>query len=74
MIVRAVLSGEKSPQRDVVVVNAAAAIMAGSTSGTGGTRALKQSARIAEDAIDSGRALEKLEQLIKLSQGFARGK
>jgi anthranilate phosphoribosyltransferase len=74
-ILRAVLAGEKSPKRDVVVMNAAAAIAAGSRSRypaeTSGTLVLKESARIAEDAIDSGRAQDKLEQLIKFSQSFA---
>ncbi len=73
-ILRSVLAGEKSSRRDVVVMNAAAAIAAGSksghSSGIEGTRALKEGARIAEEVIDSGHALTKLERLIEFSQSF----
>jgi len=73
-MLRSVLAGEKSPRRDVVVMNAAAAIATGNKSrypsGIGGTRALKEGAHIAEEAIDSGHALAKLEQLIEFSQRF----
>jgi len=73
-MLRSVLAGERSPRRDVVVMNAAAAIAAGSKSrypsGIGGTRALKEGAHIAEEVIDSGHALAKLEQLIEFSQSF----
>jgi len=73
-ILRSVLAGEKSPRRDVVVMNAAAAITAGSeskySSGIGGARALKESAHAAEEAIDNGHASAKLEQLIEFSQSF----
>jgi len=72
---RSVLAGEKSPKRDVVVMNAAAAIMAASKnrqySGMAGTRALKEGAHIAEEALDNGRALAKLERLIEFSQSLA---
>ncbi len=44
-------------------MNAAAAIVA-----TNRASDLKEGARIAEEAIDSGKALEKLDALIKLSQ------
>ena len=57
-------------------MNAAAAITAGSqsrySSEIRGTRALKEGARIAEEIIDSGQALAKLEQLIEFSQSFAQ--
>ncbi len=73
-ILRSVLAGETSPRRDVVVMNAAAAITAGSknkySSGAGGTRALKEGAHIAEEVIDSGHALAKLERLIEFSQSL----
>jgi len=72
-MLRSVLAGEKSPRRDVVVMNAAAAITAGSESkysSGGGTRALKEGAHVAEEAIDSGHALAKLERLIEFSQSF----
>ncbi len=74
-ILRRVMSGEKSPRRDVVVMNAAAAMVAGNKvgypSGIGGLRALKEGTRVAEEAIDSGQALKKLEQLVEFSQSFS---
>ncbi len=74
LILREVLSGEKGPRRDVTVMNAAAAIMAGSEmkngNGTGSVKQLVECARIAEEAIDNGRALKKLEQLIEITQSF----
>ncbi len=64
-IVRRILSGEKGPRRDVVVMNAAAALVAGNR-----VSDLKEGARIAEEAIDSGRALEKLDGLARLSHSL----
>lgn len=61
-IIRDILKGKEGPQRDVVVLNAAAAIMVG-----GLARDLKEGIRLAEESIDSGRALEKLEDLIRLT-------
>ena len=62
-IIRRVLGGEKGPQRDIVLINAAAALVAGDLAEN-----LEQGVRIAAEAIDSGKALEKLEGLIKISQ------
>jgi anthranilate phosphoribosyltransferase len=64
--VRRILAGDAGPQRDVVLINAAAAIVAGDKA-----RSLPEGAKLAAEAIDSGRALDKLEQLIKVSQGLA---
>ena len=60
-----ILDGEKGPCRDVVVMNAAAAIVAGNRASD-----LKDGAHLAEEAIDSGQAREKLEGLVKLSQSL----
>jgi anthranilate phosphoribosyltransferase len=57
-IIESVLKGEHGPRRDVVVINAAAAIVAG-----GVTENLKEGIRAAEDSIDSGTALRKLNEL-----------
>jgi anthranilate phosphoribosyltransferase len=62
-VLRRILDGERGPQRDVVVMNAAAALLAGDRASD-----LKEGARLAEAAIDSGQAKEKLEGLIRLSQ------
>ncbi len=70
-ILRAVLEGERGPRRDAVIMNAAAGIAVGSrTKNSSGLPALKAGAEIAEETIDSGRALEKLQSLIKLSQSY----
>ena len=63
---RHILDGAPGPQRDVVLMNAAAALMAGDRVETLGPGLV-----LAREAIDSGKALEKLEQLIKLTQSFA---
>jgi len=70
-ILRSVLEGEKGPRRDVVIMNAAAGIAVGNcTQHPSGLPALKEGTEIAQEAIDSGRARDKLERLIKLSQSF----
>jgi len=66
-LLRNILSGNTTgPQQDAVLINAAAAIVAGDKA-----QSLKQGLDIAQESLDSGRALAKLEQLIKLSQSFA---
>ena len=62
-ILRRVLRGEKGPYRDIVLVNAAATLVAGDLA-----KDLEEGVRLASEAIDSGRAMEKLEGLITLSQ------
>ncbi|OGO45391.1 MAG: anthranilate phosphoribosyltransferase [Chloroflexi bacterium RBG_16_60_22] len=62
-MMRRVLGGEKSALRNAVVINAAAALVAGNV-----TADLKEGARLAGEAIDSGRAADKLKKLAELSQ------
>lgn len=62
-IIRRVLAGETGPHRDIVLLNAAAALVAGDEAEN-----LKHGIQIAAQAIDSGKASEKLEKLIALSQ------
>jgi anthranilate phosphoribosyltransferase len=70
-MLRSVLEGKKGPRRDVVIMNAAAGIVVGHrTEHPSGLPALKEGAELAREAIDSGRALDKLEKLIKLSQSY----
>jgi anthranilate phosphoribosyltransferase len=57
-IIEDVLKGEHSPRRDVVLINAAAAIVAGGIAGS-----LKEGVRAAEESIDSGAAYRKLNEL-----------
>ncbi len=61
-ITRAILSGEKGPKADAVVMNAAACIYMIRDGVT-----LEEAARTARQLIDSGRALEKLEQYVRLT-------
>jgi anthranilate phosphoribosyltransferase len=70
-MLRSVLEGEKGPRRDVVIMNASAGIaVSHRTEHPSGLLALKEGAKLAREAIDSGRALDKLEKLIKLSQSY----
>jgi anthranilate phosphoribosyltransferase len=62
-ITRNILNGEKGPKRNVVLINAAAALVA-----AGQAEDLKQGIRMAETAIDDGDAVRKMEALIKYSQ------
>jgi anthranilate phosphoribosyltransferase len=61
-IIHAVLDGEKSPRRDVVVLNAAAALVA-----AGRAEHIAGAMPIAATSIDSGAAAEKLEKLVLFS-------
>jgi anthranilate phosphoribosyltransferase len=58
-LIRAILSGEAGPRRDIVVANAAAAIVA-----SGRAADFLEGARLAAASIDSGEALGKLDALI----------
>ncbi len=62
-ITRAILNGEQGPKRDIVLLNAAFAIMAGGKADTP-----KEGLTLAAESIDSGAALAKLEALAKMSQ------
>jgi anthranilate phosphoribosyltransferase len=59
---RAVLGGEPGPQRDIVVLNAAAGLIAAGT-----VSDLAEGLSAAAAAIDDGRASRALEQLVELS-------
>jgi anthranilate phosphoribosyltransferase len=61
-IVRSILGGEKSPRRDVVLMNAAAALVA-----AGESSHLKQAVPLAADSIDSGKAARKLDALVRFT-------
>jgi len=64
-LLRSILAGAEGPQRDVVLMNTAAVLVAGDRVGT-----LKQGVALAEEVIDNGHALVKLEQLIEFSQSI----
>lgn len=63
-IIRAILQGEKSPRRDVVLLNAAAALVA-----AGRADHLAAAIPIAARSIDTGAAAGKLEALVRFSSG-----
>lgn len=63
-ISRSILAGEKGPARDVVCLNAAAAIAAG-----GKADSIAAGWEEAQASIDSGRATKALELLVSCSQG-----
>jgi anthranilate phosphoribosyltransferase len=66
-ISRAILSGERGPKRDAVLLNAGAAIYIARPS-----LSLKEAVEIAGETIDSGKALAQLAKFISLSAGAPR--
>ena len=61
-IIKNILSGEEGPKRDIVLMNASAAICAGEIA-----EDLKGAMRLARESIDTGRAEKKLNDLCRLS-------
>lgn len=59
-IIRHIFAGEKGPHRDIVLANAAACFYV-----TGHVGSLQQGVKFASDVIDSGRAMQKLNELIQ---------
>lgn len=59
-----VLHGVKGPKRDIVLLNSAAAIYV-----SGKANSIDEGSKIAKKSIESGRALSKLKDLVKLSGG-----
>ncbi|MGC8660085.1 MAG: anthranilate phosphoribosyltransferase [Desulfomonilaceae bacterium] len=67
-ITRAVLKGEPGPNRDVVLLNAAAALVASDRA-----RTLMEGMALATFSIDSGAAYNKLEELIEFAGSLQNG-
>lgn len=65
-IIRRILAGEAGPRRDIVLMNAAAALVVGAKA-----QDLKEGVALAARSIDSGLARERLERLVTLSQRLA---
>lgn len=61
-IARSILAGDRGPQRDIVLVNAAAALVAAAKAGD-----FREGVALATAAIDSGAARRKAEDLARLS-------
>jgi anthranilate phosphoribosyltransferase len=66
-IIRAILDGEPGPRRDIVLMNASAALVVGARA-----RDLKEGVALAAQSIDSGKAHAKLDDLIGFSQHLAQ--
>jgi len=61
-IVREVLQGKPGPVRDVVLLNSGAALYV-----SGSADSVKDGMRLAAECIDSGRARDKIEQLVRMT-------
>ena len=61
-ITKAILSGEKGPKRNAVLLNSAAAIHIARP-----FISIKEAIKMAEELIDSGKAMEQLEAFVKLT-------
>ena len=66
-IIRRILSGEEGPRRDVVLMNAAVALVAG-----GKANDFQEGVKLAARSIDSGAAMEKLSRLVEFSRTHSR--
>src|SRR5437588_4131409 len=62
-IIRAILRGEPGAKRDIVLMNAAAALVVGAKA-----RDLKEGVELAARSVDAGAAREKLERLVRLTR------
>ena len=62
-ITRSILDGDKGPRRDMVLLNASAAFVASGICGN-----ISEGLQVAADAIDSGKARQKLDNLIDFTQ------
>lgn len=65
-IIKKVLAGEKGSQRDIVLLNSGAAIYL-----SGKVKSISEAIKLAEKSIDSGAAIQILENLIKESSKYA---
>ncbi len=61
-IIRSVLAGERSPRRDVVLLNAAAGLVA-----AGRAESIREGIPLAAQSLDSGAAMQKLELLARFT-------
>ena len=65
-IVLSILKGEKGAKRDMVLINSAVALYTALDD-----KSLKECVQMAADLIDSGKALDKMQEFIKATQRFA---
>jgi anthranilate phosphoribosyltransferase len=60
-----ILKGTKGPKRDVILLNSAAAFLVENK-----VESLEEGVKLAAELIDSGQAMQKLEELIECSNSF----
>lgn len=65
-IAREILEGRPGPKRDIVVANAAAALVAASRA-----EDFRDGAKLASESIDSGKALNTLEEFVRFTNQFS---
>lgn len=65
-ITRGIFRGEKGAKRDIVVLNSACGIYISGKAGS-----ITEGVKIAQDMLDSGKAMEKLEEMIKKTKELA---
>ncbi len=63
-VVRSVLSGKEGAPLDIVLMNAALGLMAAEKAGS-----FKEGVKLARESVASGKALEKLEELVRITNG-----
>lgn len=66
-IARAILSGEKGPKRDIVVINSACCIYMARNDIT-----MRECVRMAQDLLDSGKVMEKLDEFVRVTNEVAK--
>ena len=64
-IILSILKGERGAKRDIVVLNAAAALYVGKAADN-----IQSGIKLAEEIIDSGKALNKLNELVDFSNSL----
>ncbi len=64
-ITRAILKGEQGPKRDTVILNAAVALMVAEH-----VADIEAGIELAEESIDSGKALKTLQSFVRFTNGF----
>ena len=64
-VARKILSGERDPGRDIVLLNSAAVIYVG-----GKADGIKEGVELANESIDSGKAIRKLEDFVAMTKVF----
>jgi anthranilate phosphoribosyltransferase len=60
--IKSILQGQPGPSRDIVVANAAAGLWVSNR-----THSLLEASRLAQEAIDSGKAMQILDRLVRLT-------